>query len=493
LGKVRGFLEYARLDARKRPPAERIRDWREIELPVVDERLVEQAARCMDCGIPFCNHGCPLGNLIPEWNDHACHGRFAEAEQSLYSTNNFPEITGRVCPAPCEAACVLGIDQDPVSIKLLERSIADRAFARTRFAPEPPRSRTGKKVAVVGSGPAGLSAAQELNRRGHSVAVFEKADRLGGLLTYGIPDFKLEKHWVRARIEQMRAEGVEFFTNVNVGEALRPEALLRDYHALCLAIGSRQPRDLAVPGRELSGIHFAMDFLTQQNRRLAGDRISDSEAILATGKRVVVIGGGDTGSDCVGTSHRQGAASVVSLEIMPRPPDRRAPSTPWPAWPLVFRTSTSHEEGGTREFAVMTERFSGEDGRVKKVHTVRVESRAGRLERIAGTEHELEAELVLLALGFVHPVAEGLLQDLAVALDRRGNVATDAELATNVPGVFAAGDCQRGQSLVVWAIADGRRAARAIDRYLSGLEIARRAGESGVGEPAGPAAKAVRY
>jgi glutamate synthase (NADPH/NADH) small chain len=467
MGKPTGFLEHARVEAEKRPVAERVRDYRELELPVVQERLAEQGARCMDCGIPFCNTGCPLGNLIPEWNDHVHRGRWDDASVALHATNNFPEITGRVCPAPCEAACVLGLDDDAVSIKLIEKSIADQAFARGRVVPEPPTHRSGKKVAVIGSGPAGLAAAQQLNRAGHGVVVFERDDRIGGLLTYGIPDFKLEKRWVQARVEQLRAEGVELRTGVEVGLTLGVEELEARFDAICLAVGARTPRDLPVPGRELAGVHFAMEFLTQQNRRAAGDRVPEHGAILAQGKRVVVIGGGDTGSDCIGTAVRQGAKSVTSVEILPRPPDQRDPSTPWPEWPLMLRTSSSHEEGCERLFGISTERFEGSGGAVSAVHTVQVEQRASRFDRVAGTERKLEADLVLLALGFLHPDKPGLLEALGVELDRRGNVSVDADLMTSKRGVFAAGDCQRGQSLVVWAIADGRRAARAIDRFLA--------------------------
>jgi glutamate synthase (NADPH) small chain len=468
MSKLTGFLDYRREEAPKRKPDERVRDYREFELPVIQERLVKQAARCMDCGIPFCNSGCPLGNLIPDWNEHVYRDRPEAASVALHATNNFPEVTGRVCPAPCEAACVLGINADPVSIKLIEKSIADRAFAEGRALPLPPKTRTGKRVAVVGSGPAGLAAAQELNRAGHWVTLFEKADRIGGLLRYGIPDFKLEKWIVERRVQQLRDEGVAFETGVDVGAKLGVEELRERFDAVCLAIGSRKPRDLPVPGRELSGVHFAMDFLEQQNRRVAGDRVPDEQAILATGKHVIVIGGGDTGSDCIGTSHRQGAASVTSFEILPQPPTQRAASTPWPMWPLMLRTSSSHEEGGTRDWSVSTERFEGSAGRVEKIACVRVEIKAGRFERIAGSELELAADLVLLAMGFVHPEQTGIVADLGLVLDRRGNVQIDESCMTSVPGIFAAGDCQRGQSLVVWAIADGRRAARGIDRWLMG-------------------------
>ncbi len=469
MGKVTGFMEYARTDARKRPVAERVKDYREFELPVIQEDLRNQAARCMDCGVPFCNTGCPLGNLIPDWNDHVYRGDVRAAIESLHATNNFPEVTGRICPAPCEASCVLNINDDPVSIKLIEHAIVDEAWAKGLITPRPAQRKTGKTVAVVGSGPAGLAAAQQLARAGHSVTVLERADRLGGLLTYGIPDFKMEKHLVHRRVEQMRAEGVEFKTSVNVGVDVTAEDLKKNYDAVCLAGGSRKPRDLPVPGRELRGVHFAMEFLEQQNRRVAGDVVPAEVGILATGKNVVVIGGGDTGSDCIGTSNRQGATRVINFEIMPRPPEEPSPTTPWPLWPLMLRTSSSHEEGVNRDFAVSTVRFTGNaEGRVTGIDCIRVEFKSGKFENVPGSEFHIEAELVLLAMGFVHPEHDGLLTDLGVKLDARGNVAIDANFMSSVPGVFAAGDMQRGQSLVVWAIADGRKAAAGIDQYLVG-------------------------
>ena len=468
MGKVTGFLEFERQDPSKRPATERVHDYREFELPVVQDDLAKQGARCMDCGVPFCNTGCPLGNLIPDWNDHVYRAEPERAIQALHATNNFPEFTGRVCPAPCEAACVLGINDDPVSIKLIERSIADRAFEEGFVKPQPPRQRTGKKVAVVGSGPAGLAAAQQLNRAGHTVTLFERDDRIGGLLMYGIPDFKMEKSLIERRVQQMTEEGVIFRTNVDIGRTISADQLRADFDAVVLCIGSRKPRDLEVEGRELSGIHFAMDFLTQQNRRVAGDSVPDEGAILATGKHVIVIGGGDTGSDCIGTSHRQGAASVTSFEIMPRPPEERAGSTPWPLWPLQLRTSSSHEEGGKRDWSVSTERVTGENGKITKLHCVRVELKGGKFERVAGSEFDIPADLVLLAMGFVHPEHPGIVEGLGLTINNRGNIQVDASFATNQKGVFAAGDCQRGQSLVVWAIAEGRKAARAADLYLMG-------------------------
>jgi len=467
VGKITGFLEIERVDPSKRPARERVKDYREFELPIVQETLAAQGARCMDCGIPFCNTGCPLGNLIPDWNDHAYKNKPELAIAALHATNNFPEFTGRVCPAPCEAACVLGINEEPVSIKLIERSIIDRAFEEGLVKPVLAKTRTGKKIAVVGSGPAGMAAAQQLARAGHDVTLFERDDRIGGLLTYGIPDFKMEKSLVDRRIEQMKAEGVVFKTSVDVGRDLTAHDLKKNFDASVLTIGSRKARDLEVPGRDLPGTYFAMDFLTQQNRRVAGLPVPDSEAILATGKHVIVIGGGDTGSDCIGTSHRQGALSVTSFEIMPRPPEERSPSTPWPLWPLQLRTSSSHDEGGKRDWSVSTESVSG-NGKVEKLHCVRVELKAGRFERVAGSEFELQADLVLLAMGFVHPEHPGIVTDLELKLDRRGNIEVDPQFMTSVPGVFAAGDCQRGQSLVVWAIAEGRKAARNVDQFLMG-------------------------
>jgi glutamate synthase (NADPH/NADH) small chain len=474
MGKATGFLEYGRVETPLRDPAERVRDWHEVQLDPSPEQVRQQAARCMDCGIPFCNNGCPLGNVIPDWNDFAYRDRWRAALERLHSTNNFPEFTGLVCPAPCEAACVLGINQDPVTIKQIEWEIIRRGWEEGWVEPVRPERRSGRSVAVVGSGPAGLAAAQQLTRAGHTVTVFEKNDRIGGLLRYGIPDFKLEKWLVDRRVEQMREEGVVFQTGVHVGFDLSPSELRQGFDAVLLALGAEQPRDLPIPGRELGGIHFAMDFLDQNNRRVAGDRIAEAEAILATGRNVVVLGGGDTGSDCVGTSHRQGAKSVTSIELLPRPPDARDLSTPWPMWPLVYRSSSSHEEGGVREFAIVTKRFSGSGGRVEGLQVSRLaygppDPTTGRraFEEIPGSEFEIPADLVLLALGFVHPMHAGLVAGLGLRLDPRGNVAADTRaFSTSEPGIFAAGDCRRGQSLVVWALWEGREAARAVDAYL---------------------------
>ena len=466
MGKATGFLEYQRELPGRRPPAERIRDWFEIYQPFPEENLRRQGARCMDCGVPFCHSGCPLNNLIPDWNDLVYRGKWRDAARQLHSTNNFPEFTGRVCPAPCEAACVLGIVEPPVTIKQIEKTIADRAFADGAIKPEPAAAPSGKRVAVIGSGPAGLAAAQQLARAGHGVTVFEKNDRIGGLLRYGIPHFKMEKHLIDRRIEQMRAEGVKFRVNAHVGADVQVEDLRRQFDAVLLAGGAEQPRDLPVAGRELKGIHFAMEFLPQQNRRNEGDTVPEDRAILATGKRVVIIGGGDTGADCLGTCHRQGALSVTQFELLPKPPDERSALTPWPLWPLQLRVETSHEEGGARDWSVMTERFTGDaQGRVTRLHAVRV-GPPPKFERIAGTEFTLDADLVLLAMGFTGPVKNGLIEQLGVILDGRGNVQTDENHMTSVDGVFAAGDMRRGQSLVVWAIAEGRRAAAGIDTYL---------------------------
>ncbi len=475
MGKVTGFLEHRRRDTPHRPVDERVRDWKEVQADPSITVVREQAARCMDCGIPFCNEGCPLGNIIPDWNDLLYRDKMREALDRLHSTNNFPEFTGLICPAPCEAACVLGINDDPVSIKQIEWEIIRNGWEQGWVEPVRPALRTGRRVAVVGSGPAGLVAAQQLNRAGHSVTLFEKNDRIGGLLRYGIPDFKLEKWIVDRRLEQMRQEGVVFETGVHVGVAPTAEQLRSGFDAVLLCTGAEQPRDLPVEGRELAGVHFAMDFLTQQNRRGAGDRLPPEEDILAGDRHVVILGGGDTGSDCVGTSHRQGARSVTSIELLERPPDARSPQTPWPMWPLVFRTSSSHEEGGSREFALLTKRLSGSGGRVERLHAVRVRfgppDASGRpvMQEVPDSALELPADLVLLAMGFVHPVHEGLLEGLGVVLDARGNVASDTRsFATSVPGVFAAGDCRRGQSLVVWAQWEGREAARAVDVFLRG-------------------------
>ncbi len=464
MGKVTGFLEHTRELPQRRPVAERVNDWFEVYQDFPDEKAKTQGARCMDCGVPFCHNGCPLNNVIPDWNDLVYRDRWREAIRSLHATNNFPEFTGRICPAPCEAACVLGINEPPVAIKVIEKQIIEHGFREGWIRPEPPLERTGKRVAIVGSGPAGLAAAQQLNRAGHSVTVFEKADRAGGLLRYGIPEFKMEKWVLDRRLKQMVAEGVEFRTNVHVGEAIPGEELREDFNAILLSGGAEQPRDLKVPGRELKGIHFAMEFLPQQNRKCAGDMVANQ--ILATGKRVVIIGGGDTGADCLGTSHRHKPMSVHQFEILPMPPGERSPQTPWPLWPLQLRAESAHEEGGIRDWSLATTAFTGDErGRVSKLHAVRV-GPAPMFEPIAGTEFAMDVDLVLLAMGFTGPVRGGIIEQLSVNLDARGNVATDAGYMTSSPGVFAAGDLRRGQSLVVWAIAEGRNAAAAIDRYL---------------------------
>jgi glutamate synthase (NADPH/NADH) small chain len=474
MGKVTGFLEIDRHDRKYEPVAERIKHYREFVHPLPDAELRAQAARCMDCGVPYCHgqseipgapSGCPVNNQIPDWNDLVYRGQWDEAARNLHSTNNFPEVTGRICPAPCEASCTLNIDDNPVTIKTIECEIADRAIAQG-LKPEIAAKKTGKKVAVVGSGPAGLACAQQLARAGHDVHVYERWAKAGGLLRYGIPDFKMEKMHIDRRVDQMQAEGVTFHYGVHVGVTMPVEQLAKDHDAVVLAGGAEKPRDLPIPGRELKGIHFAMEFLPQQNRRVGNEPLGDIEPILATGKKVVVIGGGDTGSDCIGTSIRQGAVSVLNFEIMPQPPERENKPLVWPDWPLKLRVSSSHEEGASREFAVLTQKFSGENGQVKKLHCVHVDS---KFQPVPGSEFEVEADLVLLAMGFVHPVHEGMLKALDVALDKRGNVSADTQsYLTSIPKVFSAGDMRRGQSLVVWAIREGRQCAHAVDKFLMG-------------------------
>jgi glutamate synthase (NADPH/NADH) small chain len=465
MGKVTGFLEIDREQPKRRTVEDRVHDWFEIYEPFPVEKQRDQSARCMDCGVPFCHTGCPVNNLIPDWNDLAYNNKWERAIRRLHATNNFPEFTGRICPAPCEAACVLGIDQPPVSIKLIEKSIVERAWEEGWIHPEPPEHNTGKRVAVVGSGPAGLAAAQQLRRAGHSVTVYEKADRIGGLLRYGIPNFKLEKHVIERRLKQMRDEGVTFLTNAHVGVNVPVDTLVNHYDAILLAGGAEHPRDLKIPGRELKGIHYAMDFLPQQNKRCEGDTVDASISITAEGKRVVIIGGGDTGADCLGTTHRQKPLSVHQFEIMPKPPATRAEATPWPLWPLQLRVEGAHEEGGIRDWSINSIRFTGdENGNVRQLHAVRV-GPPPKFEPIAGTEFTMDVDLVLLAMGFLGPVRPGMLEQLGVEIDARGNVAT-TNYKTSADGVFAAGDMRRGQSLVVWAIAEGRQAAAAIDAYL---------------------------
>ncbi len=459
-------MEYTRELPARRPVAERVNDFREVYQDFPEQKLRLQGARCMDCGVPFCHTGCPLNNVIPDWNDLVYRDRWREAVRALHATNNFPEFTGRICPAPCEAACVLGINSPPVTIKNIEQAIIEHAFREGWIHPELPPHRNGKRVAVVGSGPSGLAAAQQLNRAGHWVTVFEKADRIGGLLRYGIPDFKLEKRVLDRRLEQMTREGVVFKTRKHIGQDVSVEELGGEFDAILLAGGAESPRDLKVPGRELAGIHFAMEYLPQQNRHVAGEAVAGQ--ILATGRHVVIIGGGDTGADCLGTAHRQKPKSVQQFEIMPMPPLERSVNTPWPLWPLQLRAESAHEEGGTREWAVATTRFSGdENGSVKQLHAIRV-GPPPRFEPITGTDFTIEADLVLIAMGFLGPVKNGMLESLGVQLDVRGNVECDANHMTSVPGVFAAGDMRRGQSLVVWAISEGRKAARGIDKYLMG-------------------------
>jgi glutamate synthase (NADPH/NADH) small chain len=467
-----GFLKFTHRELPKRRPVDlRLKDWHEVYEEFENETLREQASRCMDCGIPFCHNGCPLGNLIPEWNDLVRRDRGQDAIERLHATNNFPDFTGRLCPAPCEPACVLGINQDPVTIKQIELEIIDRAFEEGWVEPMPPTKLTGKKVAVVGSGPAGLAAAQQLTRAGHTVTVFERDDRIGGLLRYGIPEFKMEKRVLDRRLDQMRAEGTDFQPSVNVGVDITVEQLRADFDAVVLAGGATAARDLPIPGRELDGVHQAMEYLPWSNRVQEGDNVvgEDGEPpITAKGKHVVIIGGGDTGADCLGTAHRQGAANVAQFEIMPRPPESRAASTPWPTYPLMYRVSSAHEEGGDRVFSVNTEKFVGDDGRVTALKAHEVEMQDGKFVKLDGSEFDIQADLVLLAMGFTGPEKPGLLTDLEVKLTDRGNVARGADFETSVPGVFVAGDMGRGQSLIVWAIAEGRAAAAGVDRYLMG-------------------------
>jgi len=473
MGKPTGFMEISRQDRRYKLVADRLQHYQEFVVPLTEEEVSRQGARCMDCGIPYCHQGCPVNNIIPDWNDLVYQENWREAIEVLHSTNNFPEFTGRICPAPCEAACTLNLTDEPVTIKTIECSIIDKAWEMGWVKPQIPQHRTGKKVAVVGSGPAGLACAQQLARAGHSVVVYEKADRIGGLLRYGIPDFKMEKHLIDRRIAQMQAEGVVFRPNSHIGGDIPVKKLLDNYDAVVLAGGAEKPRDLNVPGRELKGVHFAMEFLPQQNRRVAGDALPEDVSIWATDKHVVVIGGGDTGSDCIGTSARHGATSIAQLEILPKPPEKEKKDVTWPNWPNKLRTSSSHEEGCERFWSVATKSIEGENGRVTRIHCVKLDwkQEGGRwvMNEIPGSEFTLKADLVLLAMGFIHPVHEGMLQDLGVSLDERGNVkANTLDYHTSMDKIFTAGDMRRGQSLVVWAIREGRQCARAVDEYLMG-------------------------
>jgi glutamate synthase (NADPH) small chain len=471
MGKITGFLEFKRKKPTRRPVAERLTHWNEFEENLSESDLREQGARCMDCGIPFCHTGCPLGNAIPDWNDTVYRDRWEQAASRLHATNNFPEMTGRVCPAPCEEACVLNINNEPVTIKQIEKQIADRALDSGWYAPRPALRRSGKKIAVIGSGPAGLACAQQLARAGHSPTVFERDDRIGGLLRYGIPNFKMEKHLIDARMRQMEGEGVKFRTKTNVGVNLPVEKLMKDYDAVVLAGGATQARDLPIEGRQLNGVHFAMEFLTQQNRVNEGDTVPNQ--ITAKGKRVIILGGGDTGSDCLGTSNRHGAISVHQFELMPRPPEERNDEMPWPYWPMILRTSSSQEEGVERDYSVNTVKLTGDaQGNVKQLHGVRLtwvmdEHGRRKMEELPGSQFTLEADLVLLAMGFTGP-EKPLLSKLGVELTDRGNVKVDEDYMTSLPAVFACGDMRRGQSLVVWAIWEGREAARGVDEYLMG-------------------------
>ncbi|HLX59932.1 MAG TPA: glutamate synthase subunit beta [Planctomycetota bacterium] len=472
MGKPTGFMEATRELPRRRPVEERIHDWQEVYLPFDDGKLKTQAARCMDCGVPFCHTGCPLGNIIPDWNDLVFRNRWREAIERLHLTNNFPEFTGRLCPAPCEASCVLGINEPAVTIKNIEQTIIDHAFAEGWVKPEPAHKNTGKKVAVVGSGPAGLACAQQLARVGHEVTVFERADRIGGLLRYGIPEFKMEKRVLDRRLKQMEAEGVKFVVNAHIGVTHPIDDLRKEFDAIALCGGATHPRDLQVPGRELKGTYFAMEYLPQSNKVCHGDSVPNQ--ISAKGKHVIIIGGGDTGADCLGTATRQGAKSIKQYELLPRPPDARAPNNPWPQWANIFRSSSAHEECECRDFSIQTNKLTGESGEVKKLHAVRlnwVPNPAGgppKPEPIPGTEFTVDAELILLAMGFLGPEKNTMLAQLGVKITERGNVWADENKMTSIPGIFTAGDMTRGQSLIVWAIAEGRNAAFGIDKHLMG-------------------------
>jgi glutamate synthase (NADPH/NADH) small chain len=469
MGKITGFLEIEREDRPYAPVEDRIKHYKEFVEPLSEKETRDQAARCMDCGIPYCHNGCPVNNQIPDWNDLVYRGDWEEAARNLHSTNNFPEVTGRVCPAPCEASCTLNLEDTPVSIKTIEAAIADRAYSENWLAPQIPATKTGKKVAVIGSGPAGLACAQQLARAGHDVHVFEKFAKAGGLLRYGIPDFKMEKHYIDRRVNQMQAEGVTFHYGAHVGVNTPIADIAKSHDAVVLAGGAEKGRDLPIPGREMDGIHFAMEFLPQQNRRVGNESLNGAKDILAGGKHVIVIGGGDTGSDCIGTSIRQGAKSVTQLEILPMPPEKENKLMVWPDWPLKLRTSSSQEEGAEREFSVMTQSFIGEGGKVKKLRCVRVDD---KMKPVAGTEFDLDADLVLLAMGFVHPVHEGMVKDLGVDLDQRGNVKANViDYKSSKEKIFACGDLRRGQSLVVWAIREGRQAAHSVDKFLMGETI----------------------
>ncbi len=469
MGKVTGFMEIDRQDRKYKPAGDRIRNFREFLIPLEDRDVERQAARCMDCGIPYCHSGCPVNNQIPDWNDLVYNKDWEEASRNLHSTNNFPEFTGRICPAPCEASCTLNIDDNPVTIKTIECTIVDKAWEEGWVSPQVPEHKTGKSVGIIGSGPAGLAAAQQLARVGHDVHLYEKHAKAGGLLRYGIPDFKMEKHLIDRRVKQMEAEGVTFHYGVHVGVDRTLSDLEAEHDAILLSGGAEHPRDLPIEGRELDGVHFAMDFLPQQNRRVGGEPVGSERPIMASGKHVVVIGGGDTGSDCIGTSFRQGALSVTQLEIMPTPPMRENKALTWPHWPLKFRTSSSQAEGAKRDFSVMTTRITGKEGRVRNLHCVRVDD---HMETVPGSEFEIQADLVLLAMGFVHPVHEGMIKEIGLDLDARGNVQADTEsYRTSRDKIFAAGDMRRGQSLVVWAIREGRQAARSIDNFLMGESV----------------------